>query len=503
MKIKLERRALDKLYKRRDRYEIPDWQRTKVWDQKKKQLLIDSILRGWRLPKFYLVKVGSDQFEVVDGQQRLNAIFNFFSNELSLSEESAQEFGGHFYKDLSPTLSDAFDDYEIDYDEISETNEVELKAFFQRLQQGLPLTASEKLNAEHGNLRNFCKKLPQLPFFKVSIAVPDTRFAHFDIASKVAMIEVESVDAGLRYDDIKAVFASQVNFSPSSAAAKRISKAFAFLAKAFPAPEPVLKNRTIVQSVATLACRLVATGKESGLEGDFATFVRKFMQDLATQVELGQAATDADFVRFQKSINANVKAGAKTRHEILLRKALVHSGALAGAFDTAALKESGISGRISELGKLITAHVSRLNTAYSAIHGKDLFKATNKTATAQANMREQITNLMQYQTFVDNLYFLFWEGPGDRLNDSMPQSFIDVNALRTDLQHDVDHGKATNVKAKKKKIGATFQKLGGETSPESLDPGRFVLIQANLMTALEHDLSNLQLPVGLTKSGHK
>jgi hypothetical protein len=500
MKIKLERRALDKLYKRRDRYEIPDWQRTKVWDQKKKQLLIDSILRGWRLPKFYLVQDGTDIFEVVDGQQRLNAIFSFFANELPLSEDSATEFGGHFYKDLSTTLSDAFDDYEIDYDEISETNEVELKTFFQRLQQGLPLTASEKLNAEHGNLRNFCKKLPQLQFFKNSIAVPDTRFAHFDIASKVANIEVESVDAGLRYEDIKAVFASNSNFSTSSAAARRISRAFAFLAKAFPSVEPTLKNRTIVQSVATLACRLVATGKDLGLEKEFATFIRKFMQDLSIQVELGQAATDADFVRFQKSINANVKAGAKTRHEILLRKALVHSASLSAAFDTAALKESGISGRISELAKLIIGHVSRLNSAYAAIHGKDLFKATNKTATAQAIMREQITNLAQYQMLVDNLYFLFWEGPGDRLGDAIPQSFVDVNTLRTDLQHDVDHGKSSNVKAKKKKIGATFQKLGGDTSPASLDPSRFVLIQANLLTALEHELSNLQVPIPVAKA---
>jgi hypothetical protein len=33
-------RALDKIYKRRDRYEIPDWQREDVWDQAKKQELI-------------------------------------------------------------------------------------------------------------------------------------------------------------------------------------------------------------------------------------------------------------------------------------------------------------------------------------------------------------------------------------------------------------------------------------------------------------------------------
>lgn len=503
MKIKLERRALDKLYKRRDRYEIPDWQRTKVWPPKKKQLLIDSILRGWRLPKFYFVKNGSDLFEVVDGQQRLDAIFSFFANELALSDESAAEFGGHYYKDLSSQLSDAFDDYEIDYDEISDTNEAELKTFFQRLQLGLQLTASEKLNAEHGSLRNFCKKLPEQPFFTTSITVSDTRFAHFDIASKVATIEVESIDAGLRFEDIKAVFEANANFSSSSAAAKRINKALAFLAKAFPTPEPLLKNRSFVQSVVTLACRLVATGKEAGLEKQFAAFVRQFMQDLAAQVELGQTATDADFVRFQKSVNANVKAGAKTRHEILLRKVLVHSSDLASAFDTAALKESGISGRISELGKLIVAHVSRLNSAYSAVHGKDLFKATNKTATAQAILRDPVNNLAQYQTLVDNLYFLFWEGPGDRLGDAVPQSFIDVNTLRTDLQHDVDHGKPTNVKAKKKKIGATFQKLGGDSSPESLDPSRFILIQANLLTALEHDLSNLQIPTTPLKAMKK
>lgn len=49
MKTTPHRRALDKIYKRRDRYEIPEWQRGEVWDTAKKQQLIDSILRGWRL----------------------------------------------------------------------------------------------------------------------------------------------------------------------------------------------------------------------------------------------------------------------------------------------------------------------------------------------------------------------------------------------------------------------------------------------------------------------
>lgn len=70
MKTTAGRRALDKIYKRRDRYEIPEWQRGEVWDKTKKQLLIDSVLRGWRLPKFYFVKDEDDGYEVVDGQRQ-------------------------------------------------------------------------------------------------------------------------------------------------------------------------------------------------------------------------------------------------------------------------------------------------------------------------------------------------------------------------------------------------------------------------------------------------
>ena len=46
MKMTAERRAIDKIFRRRDRYDIPDWQREEVWDTAKKQRLIDSILRG-------------------------------------------------------------------------------------------------------------------------------------------------------------------------------------------------------------------------------------------------------------------------------------------------------------------------------------------------------------------------------------------------------------------------------------------------------------------------
>jgi len=494
MKMTPQRRALDKIYKRRDRYEIPEWQREEVWDTAKKQQLVDSILRGWRLPKFYFVKSAEDEYEVVDGQQRLAAIYEFFANELPLTSDSVAQFGGPYYKDLKSKYSDAFDDFEIDYDEIEEASEAELKQFFQRLQEGLPLTSSEKLNSVHSKLRDYCKTLAKHDFFKKSVVVPDTRFAHFDIVSKAAVIEIEGIGTGLRYDDIKPVFEAQSTFSTTSAAAKRLRAGLDFLATAFPTANPLLKNRTVVQSVISLACRLVATGNSAGLETKFGNFIHHFMSQLSHQVELGQAATDYDFIRFQKSINANVKAGARTRQEIFLRKAFMHDPALAAAFDPSVLLESGLTGRIKELGEAIGAEIARLNAAYSADHGKDLFKATNKTVPALTSLGKPIKDLTTYKKLVSDLYFLFRESIGERLSATVPVSFSDVNVLRTDLQHDTDHGDNTKVKAKKKQAGSTFKKYSGEASPDVLDPTRFVLVQANLLSALELDLKNLAVP---------
>ena len=45
MKMISEKRAIDKIFRRRDRYDIPDWQRQEVWNREKKQRLIDSIVK--------------------------------------------------------------------------------------------------------------------------------------------------------------------------------------------------------------------------------------------------------------------------------------------------------------------------------------------------------------------------------------------------------------------------------------------------------------------------
>ena len=49
----------------------PDFQRGEIWTIQKKKKLIDSILRGWKVPPIHVVPNEYSVDEVLDGQQRL------------------------------------------------------------------------------------------------------------------------------------------------------------------------------------------------------------------------------------------------------------------------------------------------------------------------------------------------------------------------------------------------------------------------------------------------
>jgi hypothetical protein len=218
-----------------------------------------------------------------------------------------------------------------------------------------------------------------------------------------------------------------------------------------------------------------------------------FLAELTRQVELGQGSTDHDYIRFQRTVNANIKAGARIRQEILLRKAFMFDAKLGDVFDPAIIASSGITGRTKELGAAIAEEIARHNAAFAATHGQDLFKATNKTAQALLGIGKPTKDFDGYKSLIDDLYFLFVESVGQRLGTQLPAAFEDVKTLRTDLQHDVDHGEEKKVKKKRKKIGSTFIKYAGTASAQSLDPARFVLVQANLLSALESGLRSLSI----------
>ncbi len=60
----------------------PPYQRKNVWDEKRKQALMDSLLRRYYVPKLVLrvVRLSADRAvdEIIDGQQRITTVQEFF-----------------------------------------------------------------------------------------------------------------------------------------------------------------------------------------------------------------------------------------------------------------------------------------------------------------------------------------------------------------------------------------------------------------------------------------
>lgn len=91
------------------------FQREVVWSPKQKSELIESILMGLPLPIFYFNEDKKGRLIVVDGRQRLTALFEFMDNRLILSKnlKVLQSISGKKFTDLEALMQSKIEDYQI------------------------------------------------------------------------------------------------------------------------------------------------------------------------------------------------------------------------------------------------------------------------------------------------------------------------------------------------------------------------------------------------------
>nr|VFK38814.1 MAG: Protein of unknown function DUF262 [Candidatus Kentron sp. TC] len=76
----------------------PEFQRESVWTPKQKSELIESILMGIPLPLIYMKEDDRGVYIVVDGRQRLTALFDFMDDEFSLNNlEMLGDLNGKYF----------------------------------------------------------------------------------------------------------------------------------------------------------------------------------------------------------------------------------------------------------------------------------------------------------------------------------------------------------------------------------------------------------------------
>jgi hypothetical protein len=114
-----------------------DFQRRSIWKTPAQVYLIDSILRGYPIPKMYFRSqvdpvTQSSVREVVDGQQRLLAIFSFADDDLRLTNR-ANEYAGMRYSDLDEELQAEFLAYTFVAEQLINASDAEVLEVFARI----------------------------------------------------------------------------------------------------------------------------------------------------------------------------------------------------------------------------------------------------------------------------------------------------------------------------------------------------------------------------------
>ena len=152
----------------------PEYQRGLRWKSFQKKMFIDSILRGYSIPAFYLHKTvtqysGNTFWDIVDGQQRIDAIKSYCEDAFELldpsddaefrfpnfAKDTSCEWGGSRFSDLSDELQKKLREHKVVVFEITTENDNSIRDLFIRLQGGVPLTSQDKRDSWPGNFTDF------------------------------------------------------------------------------------------------------------------------------------------------------------------------------------------------------------------------------------------------------------------------------------------------------------------------------------------------------------
>ena len=147
----------------------PEFQRRLVWTNKDKLEFLRTVLDEYPFPEIYIaagevdVETGEGSVMLVDGQQRMTTLYQYFSasKELRLSR------GFPLYKELDEATKRQFLDYSVVVRDLGSLPIDDIKRIFERINRtSYSLNAMEIRNARYdGEMKKFAEKFSELEFF--------------------------------------------------------------------------------------------------------------------------------------------------------------------------------------------------------------------------------------------------------------------------------------------------------------------------------------------------
>lgn len=263
----------------------PQYQRTPVWNESKKQLLIDSILRQYDVPKFYLRSADTPyEHEIIDGQQRLRAIWEFFNGSYELGDVSTDvplfgDLSGLKFSDLSSDVQDKLALFELTLVEVENASDLEIRELFLRLQEGVSLNPTEKRNAMPGNMRDFVAELGNthavFPLTKIS----KKRFAWHELAAIVIFLELSEGPTEVKAPSLRKMYRDNIDFDNNEPRAQRTKRILNYMTQVLQDQPPEMDTKWGFVDLYLLISNMDVQYVIRGHEEDFADFFVAFERE--------------------------------------------------------------------------------------------------------------------------------------------------------------------------------------------------------------------------------
>lgn len=339
------------VYSERNEIELdPDYQRISgIWTRDKRQLLIDSLLNGFDVPKLYFhefvppkKKGGRNyRYAIIDGKQRLQTIWDFIDGKIALAEDfnylrdDEVKAAGLDYSELAkryPQIKTRFDATPLDITTIR-TDDIELiEDMFSRLNEAVPLNAPEKRNALGGPLPKAIREVARHGFFRKHVPFTDKRYRHRDLATKFLYLEFSDAIVNTKKAELDAFvrrfrkWRKDANKKASSVAVSglinKTESVLALMASVFGTSDSLLRQVGMITLYYNLY-RNVERKNVSPIKREMlAQFEKKREENRELAEEKGEAATNVDtgLLEFDKhSQTPNDAYAIRIRLGILLR----------------------------------------------------------------------------------------------------------------------------------------------------------------------------------------
>lgn len=203
----IQHSTIMRIYSEKDEIIVnPEYQRNGgVWTPEKKQLLIDSILNNYDVPKIYFHQFdrkdraeSGKTYAIIDGKQRLETIWAFIegkfnlSNDFEYQDDESLNLKGMSYNDIAqeyPKVRIKFDSFVLPIVGVSTDDFDLIEDMFSRLNEAVPLNSAEKRNAFGGDMVRAIREVSKLRLFTDKVKFKNNRYQHFEIAARYLLVE--------------------------------------------------------------------------------------------------------------------------------------------------------------------------------------------------------------------------------------------------------------------------------------------------------------------------